>query len=261
MIPFLSVEGVSLSYYAGRAMPWRRAPRRPVLHDISFSLAPGERTALVGMSGSGKTSLLRCLLAIESPDGGDITCDCRPVQAGPVNRLRWYRRAVQYIPQDPAASLDPRMTVGALVAEPLLRLHVDCDHAHRAREALERVGLDNRFLSRRPSELSGGQAQRVAIARAIATRPAFLLTDEPVSGLDAALRDQVVEVLRDLSATYGTGLLMVSHDLSVVASLCDRTLVMDDGRIVEDRPTQELLAAPHHPRTRDLIDAACPLPA
>lgn len=258
--PFLSVQGVSLGYDLPRAM-WQRRVRKPVIRNVSVDLRAGERVALVGMSGSGKTSLLRCLLAIETPDEGQITCDCRAVRAGSVAGLRWYRRAVQYVPQDPVASLDPRMTVGQLVAEPLLRLHVDCDHTRRAEEALEKVGLDHRFLSRRPGELSGGQAQRVAIARAVATRPAYLLTDEPVSGLDMPVREQVVGVLRALSEAHGTGILMVSHDLTVVADLCQRTLVMDEGAIVEDQPTQDLLRAPRHPRTRDLIAAVPPLPA
>jgi peptide/nickel transport system ATP-binding protein len=257
---FLSACNLSLSYDLPKSAFWRTAERRPAIQDITLSLKMGERVGLVGMSGSGKTTLLRSLLAIEQPDTGEITCQCKPVRPASVALLRWYRRAVQYIPQDPAASLDPRMTVEALVAEPLIRLHVDCDHVARAQEALEQVGLDQRFLTRRPGDLSGGQAQRVAIARAIATRPSYLLADEPISGLDLPVQAQVVAVLRSLSETSGTGLLIVSHDLSVVASLCQRTLVMDAGRIVEDRPTRELLRDPHHARTRELIAAIPPLP-
>ncbi len=257
---FLSVRGLSLSYDLPGRTFWRPAERRPAIRDVTLSLQPGERVGLVGMSGSGKTTLLRSLLAMELPDSGEITCQCKPVRPASVPLMRWYRRAVQYIPQDPAASLDPRMTVQALVAEPLLRLHVDCDHVQRAQEALEQVGLDRRLLTRRPGELSGGQAQRVAIARAIATRPSYLLADEPVSGLDLPIRAQVVAVLRSLSEANGTGLLIVSHDLSVVSSLCQRTLVMDEGSIVEDRPTASLLRSPRHPRTRDLIAAIPPLP-
>lgn len=258
--PFLSVQGLSLSYDLPRRFLARRE-RKQAIRNVSFELMAGERVGLVGMSGSGKSSLLRCLLAIEHPDAGQITCDCRAVRAGSVAQLRWYRRAVQYVPQDPVASLDPRMTVAQLVAEPLLRLHVDCNHTRRAEEALQKVGLDHRFLGRRADELSGGQAQRVAIARAVATRPAYLLTDEPVSGLDSAVRDQVVEVLRALSDTHGTGILMVSHDLTVVADLCQRTLVMDNGQIVEDRPTADMLRTPRHPHTCELIAAVHPLPA
>lgn len=255
---FLSVRGLSLSYPTPRRL-WRRSPPMPALHDLSFELDAGERVGLVGMSGSGKSSLLRCLLAIEAPQAGQLLCRERPVVPGSVASLRWYRRGVQYVPQDPGASLEPRMTVAQLVAEPLRRLHVDCDPDRRAEEALKSVGLDHHYLSRRPNELSGGQAQRVAIARAIATSPAFLLMDEPVSGLDMAIRAQVVRVLHELSTERGTGILMVSHDISVVAGLCQRVLVMEQGRIVEDRPTRDMLRAPHHPHTRELLNAAPPM--
>ncbi len=255
---FLSVRSLSLSYPAPREL-WRRPPPVPALHDLSFDLNAGEPVGLVGMSGSGKSSLLRCLLAIEAPQAGRILCQERPVAPGSVASLRWYRRTVQYVPQDPVASLEPRMTVAQLVAEPLRRLRVDCDPDRRAAETLESIGLDHRYLSRRPHELSGGQAQRVAIARAIATRPAFLLADEPISGLDMAIRAQVVTVLRELSRERGTGILMVSHDISVVAGLCQRVLVMHQGHIVEDRATRDLLQAPHHPHTRELLNAAPPM--
>ncbi len=255
---YLSVRNLSLSYPAPRRL-WRRPPPMPALHDLSFDLEAGERVGLVGMSGSGKSSLLRCLLAIEAPETGQILCQGRPVAPGSVASLRWYRSKVQYVPQDPVASLEPRMTVAQLVAEPLRRLRVDCDPNRRAEEALDSIGLDHRFLARRPNELSGGQAQRVAIARAIATRPAFLLTDEPVSGLDMAIRAQVVRVLGDLSNERGTGILMVSHDISIMAGLCQRMLVMNQGRIVEDRPTPDLLRNPDHPHTRELLNAAPPM--
>lgn len=255
---FLSVRNLSLSYPAVDGL-WRRSSRRPALHDLSFDLEAGERVGLVGVSGSGKSSLLRCLLAIEAPQAGEILCQGRPVRPGSVAALRWYRRTVQYVPQDPVASLEPRMTVAELVAEPLRRLRVDCDPASRAAETLESICLDHRFLARRPHELSGGQAQRVAIARAIATQPAFLLTDEPVSGLDMAIRAQVADVLRALSKNLGTGMLMVSHDISILATLCHRVLVMEQGQIVEDRPTRDLLRDPRHPHTRELLNAAPPM--
>lgn len=254
---FLSVSGLERSFPVPAGM-WRRPERRMVLRGVDFTLWPGERVALVGASGSGKTTLLRSLLAIEQPDCGHILCQCRPVQPAGMAELRWYRQSVQYIPQDPAASLDPRMTVRQQIAEPLRRLGVDCDHDARILEALELVGLGRDFLPRRRGELSGGQAQRVAIARAIATRPAFLLADEPMSGLDLPIRRQVADVLRELSVTRGTGLLIVSHDILDAARLCTRVAVMDEGRIIEDRPSADLLADPHHPRTRELVDAARP---
>ena len=257
---FLSARDLTVSYPGPRRF-LSRGPLSQVLKGVSLSLARGERVGLVGVSGSGKSTLLRCLLALEPLQGGEIRCEGHPVAPGSISALRWYRRLVQYVPQDPIASLEPRMTVAQLVTEPLLRLQVDCTPARRAEEALDSVGLDHRFLTRRPDELSGGQAQRVAIARAIATRPAFLLTDEPVSGLDMTIRAQVVQVLRDLSEAHGTGIVMVSHDISVVAALCHRALVMDAGRIVEDRPMVDLLRHPQHPHTRDLLNAAPPMTA
>jgi peptide/nickel transport system ATP-binding protein len=258
---FLSAKRLTRRLLLPRYAFWRASERKLVMNNISLSLRPSERVGLVGMSGSGKTTLLRALLAIDRPDAGTITCKRRDVKPGSVASLRWYRQAVQYIPQDPASSLDPRMTASALVAEPLIRLHVNCDPRERVQDALEQVGLGRQFLERRPSELSGGQAQRVAIARAIATRPEFILADEPLSGLDLPVRRQVVAVLEELCATTGMGLMIVSHDLSVVAKLCQRTLVMDEGEIVEDRPTADLLSDPHHGRTSELINAIVPLPA
>ncbi|PRY63028.1 peptide/nickel transport system ATP-binding protein [Vreelandella songnenensis] len=257
---FLSARGLNKSVTLPREVFWRAGERKPVMRNIDLTLYPGERVGLVGLSGSGKTTLLRSLLAIEAPDSGSITCQDKTVCPASTAKLRWYRQAVQYIPQDPASSLDPRMSVRALVAEPLIRLRVECNPDERAVEALEQVGLGTAFLKRKPHELSGGQAQRVAIARAIATRPRFLLADEPLSGLDLPVRTQVINVLRTLCEDRGTGILMVSHDLSVVTRLCQRTLVMDDGRIVEDRPTAELWRAPGHYITRDLISAVSQLP-
>lgn len=257
---FLSARGLNKSVSLPREVFWRAGERKQVMNNIDLTLYPGERVGLVGLSGSGKTTLLRSLLAIEAPDSGIITCQQRDVRPASTAKLRWYRQAVQYIPQDPVSSLDPRMSVRALVAEPLIRLRVDCNPEERAREALEQVGLDAQFLDRHPHELSGGQAQRVAIARAIATRPRFLLADEPLSGLDLPVRAQVISVLKQLCYESGTGLLMVSHDLSVVTKLCQRTLVMDDGNIVEDQPTASLWRNPHHPITLALINAVAQLP-
>lgn len=256
---FLSVRDLSFSYAPRRL--WRSSPPAPALNDVSLDLAVGERIGVVGMSGSGKSTLLRCLLALEAPQTGEILCKGRPVMPGSVAALRWYRRLVQYVPQDPVGSLEPRMTVAQLVAEPLRHLYVGDAPDRLAEETLASMGLDRSFLARRPHELSGGQAQRVAIARAVATRPTFLLSDEPVSGLDMAIRAQVVEVLRNLSEDRGTGVLIVSHDISILAGLCERVLVMHEGRIVEDRPTRDLIHDPHHPHTRELLNAAPPIMA
>ncbi len=225
------------------------------LHPTSLTIAPGERLGIVGASGSGKSTLLKVMLALESPDSGTVTYDKRRVSPSSVRNLRWYRRRVQYVPQDPSSTLDPLMTVRALVAEPIVRLHVPCEVEPTVVGALASVGLDERYLDRRAGELSGGQAQRVALARAIATSPDFLLADEPVSGLDLPMRETVIALLRRIADERGTGIVLVSHDIAMVAGLCDRTVVMNDGAIVEDRTTADILVNPHHPRTHELLAA------
>ncbi|GAB7045657.1 ABC transporter ATP-binding protein [Catenuloplanes indicus] len=225
---------------------------RPVLRGVGLSVAAGERVALVGRSGSGKSTLVRALLALEAVESGVVRCAGRPVAPGPVRRLRWFRRIVQYVPQDPASTLDPRARVRDIVAEPARRLRGDDGDT---RVALESVEIPAELHGARVRDLSGGQAQRVAIARAWSPGPQLILADEPVSGLDPPLRARVTGALRTLSERRGTALLLVTHDLSVAARLCDRIVVMHDGRIVEDRDAAGLLAGPAHPETRALLAA------
>ncbi len=234
----------------------RRYPgAHTALESVDFEILPGTRTALVGESGSGKTTLLKLFLALDSPDAGHVELDGTRISPGSARSLRWFRRRVQYIPQDPATSLDPRKCVLDLVATPLRLLGADGDHAQLARNALAAVGLDETYLQRRPTELSGGQNQRVAIARAVACRPDYLLADEPVSGLDLDLRELVLSVLDDLGARTSTALLIVSHDLSVVARLCSDIFVMCGGRIVESGSSATVLTAPTHSHTQALLHA------
>lgn len=240
----LTATGITRNYV-------RHGSSRTAVDGVSFSLPPDGRTGVVGESGSGKTTLLRMLLALDVPSEGTIEVDGRTVRPGSVRSLRWFRRLVQYVPQDPATSLDPRRSVLDLVATPLRLLGVDGDHRAKAGAALAAVGLDERYLQRRPPELSGGQNQRVAIARAVACEPQYLLADEPVSGLDPDLREQVLAVLAGLPSAV----LIVSHDLSAVARLCSDVSVMHDGRIVETGGVRDILTEPQHFRTRDLIDA------
>lgn len=233
---------------------------RTTLAGASVQIEAGASIALVGSSGAGKTTLARCLLALEPVDAGTVSCGGRLVRPGPVRQLRWYRRLVQYVPQDPASSLHPHRTVRDLVAEPLRRLGVESDHAALVGEALEQVGLDPSVASRRRHEISGGQAQRVAIARAVVTRPRLLVADEPVSGLDLPMRHLILDVLARLREEQGTALLMVTHDLAAAHRLCDRLVVLDQGRIVEAGPTSQLFAAPTQPATRRLLAAVPRLP-
>ncbi|HWS35636.1 MAG TPA: dipeptide/oligopeptide/nickel ABC transporter ATP-binding protein [Actinoplanes sp.] len=210
---------------------------RDVLRGVDLRVAEGERVALVGRSGQGKSTLVRALLALETVRDGVIECAGRPVTPGRVRSLRWFRRLVQYVPQDPASTLDPRARVRDVVDEPRLRLGQGDGAA-----ALDLVALPGHLADARVGELSGGQAQRVAIARALAVGPRLLLADEPVSGLDPPLREHVLDALRRAPC----GLLMVTHDLSAAAALCDRILLLHDGRIVDD---------PSHSEFRALLDA------
>ncbi|MCM3516230.1 ABC transporter ATP-binding protein [Nocardioides sp. P86] len=247
----LELRGVT-HHHPGHHPGHHRGASAPALDDVTLRLAPGERVGLVGRSGAGKTTLLQVALALLAPGRGEVSLDGRAVRPGSVRSLRWYRRAVQYVPQHPAASLDPRHRVERLVAEPARRLGVPGDPVGTARAALARVGLDEDLWRRRPGELSGGQAQRVAVARALACGARLLLADEPVSGLDHDLRDHVLDVVAGLD---GIGLLLVCHDLEAVERTCERVVVLDAGRVVEEGPTSRLLAHPAHPATRALVGA------
>ena len=260
---FARLDHVSRRYPVPSSL-FRRGERwRTVLHDVSVPIETGATIALVGSSGAGKTTVARCLLALDPVDEGSVSCQGRAVRPGPVRELRWFRQLVQYVPQDPASSLDPRRPVRDLVAEPLRRLEVAGNHAELVADALDQVGLDPGLAARRPGQISGGQAQRVAIARAIVTRPRLLIADEPVSGLDLPLRHQILDVLARLHAEQGTALVLVSHDLAAVVHLCQQVIVLDQGQIAEAGPTAQIFTRPEHPATRRLLAAVprLPLPA
>ena len=235
-----------------------RAPRTRVLHDVSLTIRPGEVVGLVGESGSGKTTLARSVLRAVDAAGGAIHVDGRDITGLRGRALRAWRRQgdVQYVFQDPLRSLDPGVRVVDSVAEGLRIGRVRRDERDaRVESALAAVGLDSVSAQRLPSRLSGGQRQRAAIARALVMDPRLLVLDEPVSALDAASRDRVIQSLlaqRDARRAE-LGMLVISHDIGSLAALSDRLVVLYRGRVVEDGPTRRVVAAPQHPYTRLLI--------
>lgn len=253
MMEPLTADGISFAY---TRPGFRKGRPAGTLHNVSLQISPGTSTALVGSSGSGKSTLVRILLALAKPDAGTVTLGARAVRPGPVKSLRWYRKAVQYIPQNPAGGLDPRMTVAQLLKEPLRQLRAPGNHGQLAVRALERVEMSAALMERRPGELSGGQNQRVAIARALVLQPAYLLADEPVSGLDLPLRDNVLLLLDRLVRDEGLGLLLVTHCLATAARMCGTTAVLSRGRIVEHAPTDQVLSSPVSPAAVALVEAS-----
>ncbi len=236
-----------------------RAERHAVV-GVSLAVAAGETLGIVGESGSGKSTLARILLGLDQATRGVVTFGGRPVAPGRPHELRWFRRDVQIVFQDPLSSLDPRMTVADIVAEPLVGLDVGGSHEQRVAEVLSSVGIDPDTRNRYPHEFSGGQQQRIAIARALAPHPRVLVADEPVSSLDVSVRAQILDLLSSLVEQFRLALVLVSHDLGVIHSLCDRVLVLHDGQVVEEGATEEVFAAPADPYTRRLLAAVPRLP-
>jgi len=231
------------------------APRLEILKGVSFDIARKNVLGIVGGSGSGKTTLGRTLVRLIEPSSGSILFDGRDITHLDDAAMRSFGRRVQMILLDPMSSLNPRLSVGRIIAAPLGASVSD----PRVAEALGQVGLGKEFARRYPHELSGGQRQRVGIARAVAMRPDFILADEIVSGLDVSTQAQVLNLLSRLVAELGLTLAFISHDLSVIRRLCGRVVVMRAGEIVEDSATAELFERPQHPYTQELL-AAIPTP-
>jgi ABC-type microcin C transport system duplicated ATPase subunit YejF len=230
---------------------------------VSLELAAGETLAIVGESGSGKTTLARMLLRLIEPDSGEMLFDGHDFLAARGAQLRALRREMQMVFQDPFASLDPRMRVGAIVGEPL-EIHEPrlsrAGRRGRVVEVLRAVGLGEDALLRYPHEFSGGQRQRIGIARALVLRPRLVVADEPVSALDVSVGAQILELLRNLQSDFALTYLLISHSLPVVAQLATRIAVMQGGRIVETGAAEQILSTPAHPYTQSLIAAIPALP-
>jgi oligopeptide/dipeptide ABC transporter ATP-binding protein len=253
----LRVENLRKSYPLARGLWTRRNGSHAAVEGVSFSVAPGETLGLVGESGSGKTTIGRLLLRLETPDSGRVLFDGEDWLALKGEALRRRRRDVQIVFQDPQTSLNPRMRVGDQIAEPL-RLQKVVSRSEipgRVAALLDEVGLSPEAAARFPSEFSGGQRQRIAIARALATRPRFLVCDEPASALDLSVAAQIVNLLLTLKEKNGLSMLFISHDLALVERVADRIAVMYRGRIVEEGPAAALAQRPLHPYTAALLSA------
>ena len=236
------------------------APTRAV-DGVSLTVESGQRLGVVGMSGSGKSSLIRMMAALSRPTSGSIKFRGQEITNLPERELGELRKNVQLVFQDPRSSLNPRMKVRRIITEPLrsplLRQRKDLPSDHEARliEVMTKTGLDPAFADRYPHEFSGGQRQRIAIARALATKPDILIADEAVSALDVSVRAQILNLLQDAVTERGLTLLFVSHDLSVVQHMCDQVIVMKHGKIVESGPTERIYSNPEQPYTRELLAA------
>nr|MBS1899015.1 ABC transporter ATP-binding protein [Actinomycetota bacterium] len=238
--------------------------REPVhaLRDVDLTVEAGTITGLVGESGSGKTTIIKSIMGLEKPTSGTVTYDGINIPEAKGATLKRIRREVQFVFQDPTSSLNPRMTVEKLVGEGLLVHDLEPDRKRRrarVAELLMQVGFSDRDLDRYPRSFSGGQRQRIAIARALAVGPKLLICDEPVSALDVSVQAQVLNLLQDMQEDLGFTVLFIAHDLAVVRQICSQVAVIQLGQIVEEGPSETVLANPTHPYTRALL-AAVPNP-
>lgn len=253
--PILELLGVTQEYRLARRGLFGKRRVLKAVDKVDFGVATGQAIGLVGESGAGKTTLTRMLTGVERPTSGDVMFDGRNIWTS--GQAHWldFRRSVQVVLQNPRSSLDPRMRVGHSLLEPLRSLAIKGDHAARVAEVLDQVGLDSGALEKFPHQFSGGQLQRIAIARALMPRPRVLIADEPVSALDVSIQAQVLNLLKSLVSDLGLGLIMIAHDLSVVAYTTSEASVMSNGRVVESGAPLELFRRPKAPETRLLVDA------
>lgn len=260
--PLLKVENLCVRYGTGGGLFSRKPGEVRAVDDVSFEIAKGEILGLVGESGSGKTTTGRAIIRLAPVASGEIFYGGRPLTGLSDGDFKPYRKRVQMIFQDPFNSLDPRMSVRQIIAEPL-DIHFKMsgrEKAARIAALLERVGLPADSMDRYPHEFSGGQRQRIGIARALAVEPEFIICDEPVSALDVSVQAQIINLLEDLRRELGLTMLFIAHDLAVVEHISDRIIVMTKGKIVEEGEAEELCRNPMHEYTRRLIAAVPTFP-
>ena len=261
--PLLSVEHLTKEFPVDSGVfASRMAKKVSAVDDVSFEIFAGETFGLVGESGCGKSTTGRCIMRLTHPTGGRVVFDGQDVATMHKKQLKAVRHDMQYIFQDPYASLNPRMTIGEIVSEPLV-IHNEMgsneERMDYVRQLLDIVGLNPEHINRYPHEFSGGQRQRVGIARAFALHPKLIICDEPVSALDVSIQAQVLNLLGDLQKEYGTAYLFIAHDLSVVQHISDRVAVMYLGNLMETSDWRTLYAEPYHPYTQALLSAV-PVP-
>jgi oligopeptide transport system ATP-binding protein len=261
--PLLEVKGLKKHFPIMSGIIFQRQVGAVKAVDgVDFKVYPGETLGLVGESGCGKSTTGRTVLQLYKPTEGSVVFEGKELSTLPADELRKMRRRMQMIFQDPYASLNPRMTVGNIVSEPI-KIHNTITNKVELQEfvesLLQRVGLNPYFVNRYPHEFSGGQRQRIGIARALALRPSLIVADEPISALDVSIQAQVVNLLEDLQQEFGLTYLFIAHDLSMVRHICNRVAVMYLGRIVEMGPTDEVYDNPLHPYTQSLLSAV-PVP-
>ena len=256
--PLLRVRQLQVHFPLPGDWPWQSGPVLKAVEGVNLDLAAGATLGVVGESGCGKSTLARTIAGLQASTGGAIVFDGQDVTNLDETGWRRLRRDVQVVFQDPLASLNPRMTVAEIVAEPLRHLYPELDKRQRWDRVvamLERVGLSASQANRYPHEFSGGQCQRIGIARALVVRPRLLICDEPVSALDVSIQAQIIDLLQSLQREFGIAILFIAHDLAVVRQISDRVLVMYLGRVMETAPAARIFERPIHPYTKALLSA------